>query len=326
MELGLIGLGRMGGNIVRRLLRDGHQCVVYDVNAQAREALAKDGATAVTSVEALVQALKGPRAVWVMLPAGEITEKTIAQLGGLLSEGDTVIDGGNTFYRDDVRRTKELKAKGIDYIDVGTSGGVWGLERGYCMMIGGDAETVQRLDPLFAALAPGMGDIPRTKDRKSDDNRAEHGYIHAGPAGAGHFVKMIHNGIEYGMMAAFAEGFDILKTKSSERLPEDQRFDLNVADIAEVWRRGSVVSSWLLDLTADALASDPKLDGFSGSVADSGEGQWTIEAAMEQAVPVPVLSNSLFSRYRSRGQGTFGDKILSAQRFGFGGHVETPKK
>ncbi|MNR02824.1 6-phosphogluconate dehydrogenase, NAD(+)-dependent, decarboxylating [compost metagenome] len=244
----------------------------------------------------------------------------------MLEAGDTIIDGGNTFYKDDIRRAKTLSEKGLHYVDVGTSGGVWGLERGYCMMIGGDAENVKRLDPLFKSLAPGMGDIPRTKDRKSDDERAEHGYIHAGPAGAGHFVKMIHNGIEYGMMQAFAEGFDILKTKNSESLPQDQRFDLNVADIAEVWRRGSVVSSWLLDLTADALAGDPKLDGFSGSVADSGEGQWTIEAAMEQAVPVPVLSNSLFSRYRSRGQGTFGDKILSAQRFGFGGHVETPKK
>lgn len=260
-----------------------------------------------------------------MLPAGAPTEDTIDTLSTLLEAGDTIIDGGNTFYKDDIRRAKTLSEKGLHYIDVGTSGGVWGLERGYCMMIGGDAETVKRLDPLFESLAPGMGDIPRTKDRKSDDDRAERGYIHAGPAGAGHFVKMIHNGIEYGMMQAFAEGFDILKTKASTNLPEDQRFDLNVADIAEVWRRGSVVSSWLLDLTADALASDPKLDGYSGEVADSGEGRWTIEAAMEQAVPVPVLSNSLFSRYRSRGQGNFGDKILSAQRFGFGGHVETAK-
>ncbi len=236
-----------------------------------------------------------------------------------------IIDGGNTYYKDDIRRAQALSEKGLSYIDVGTSGGVWGLERGYCMMIGGDADVVKRLDPLFDSLAPGMGDIPRTRDRKSDDDRAERGYIHAGPAGSGHFVKMIHNGIEYGMMQAFAEGFDILKTKSSESLPPEQRFDLNVADIAEVWRRGSVVSSWLLDLTADALASDPKLDGFSGEVADSGEGRWTIEAAIEQAVPVPVLSSSLFARFRSRQQSTYGDKMLSAMRFGFGGHVETPK-
>jgi len=247
-------------------------------------------------------------------------------LGELLEPGDVIIDGGNTYYKDDIRRAQALSEKGLSYIDVGTSGGVWGLERGYCMMIGGEADVVRRLDPLFESLAPGMGDIPRTRDRKSDDDRAERGYIHAGPAGSGHFVKMIHNGIEYGMMQAFAEGFDILKTKSSESLPPEQRFDLNLADIAEVWRRGSVVSSWLLDLTADALASDPKLDGFSGEVADSGEGRWTIEAAIEQAVPVPVLSSSLFARFRSRQQATYGDKMLSAMRFGFGGHVETPKK
>jgi len=326
MQLGIIGLGRMGGNIARRLMLNGHTTVVYDRNTAFIDTLAAEGATGVADLPALVAGLAKPRAVWVMLPAGAPTEDTIETLSTLLEPGDTIIDGGNTFYKDDIRRAKTLSEKGLHYIDVGTSGGVWGLERGYCMMIGGDAKEVQRLDPLFASLAPGMGDIPRTKDRKSDDDRAERGYIHAGPAGSGHFVKMIHNGIEYGMMQAFAEGFDILKTKASTNLPEDQRFDLNVADIAEVWRRGSVVSSWLLDLTADALASDPKLDGYSGSVADSGEGRWTIEAAMEQSVPVPVLSNSLFSRYRSRGQGTFGDKILSAQRFGFGGHVETSKK
>ena len=326
MQLGIIGLGRMGGNIARRLMLNGHTTVVYDRNTAFVENLSEAGATGVADLPALVAGLAKPRAVWVMLPAGAPTEDTIDTLSTLLEAGDTIIDGGNTFYKDDIRRAKTLSEKGLHYIDVGTSGGVWGLERGYCMMIGGDADTVTRLDPLFESLAPGLGDIPRTKDRKSDDDRAERGYIHAGPAGSGHFVKMIHNGIEYGMMQAFAEGFDILKTKASTNLPEDQRFDLNVGDIAEVWRRGSVVSSWLLDLTADALASDPKLDGYEGAVADSGEGRWTIEAAMEQSVPVPVLSNSLFSRYRSRGQGTFGDKILSAQRFGFGGHVETAKK
>lgn len=326
MQLGIIGLGRMGGNIARRLMLNGHTTVVYDRNTTFVDTLAAEGASGVIDLPALVAGLAKPRAVWVMLPAGAPTEDTIDTLSTLLEAGDTIIDGGNTFYKDDIRRAKTLSEKGLHYVDVGTSGGVWGLERGYCMMIGGEAEVVKRLDPLFDSLAPGLGDIPRTKDRKSEDDRAERGYIHAGPAGSGHFVKMIHNGIEYGMMQAFAEGFDILKTKASTNLPEDQRFDLNVGDIAEVWRRGSVVSSWLLDLTADALASDPTLDGYSGSVADSGEGRWTIEAAMEQSVPVPVLSNSLFSRYRSRGQGTFGDKILSAQRFGFGGHVETSKK
>ncbi|UVM75408.1 phosphogluconate dehydrogenase (NAD(+)-dependent, decarboxylating) [Pseudomonas alvandae] len=326
MQLGIIGLGRMGGNIARRLMLNGHITVVYDRNAAFVENLSQEGATGVADLPALVAGLETPRAVWVMLPAGAPTEDTINALSALLEPGDVIIDGGNTYYKDDIRRAQALSEKGLSYIDVGTSGGVWGLERGYCMMIGGDADVVRRLDPLFASLAPGMGDIPRTRDRKSDDDRAERGYIHAGPAGAGHFVKMIHNGIEYGMMQAFAEGFDILKTKSSESLPPEQRFDLNVADIAEVWRRGSVVSSWLLDLTADALASDPKLDGFSGEVADSGEGRWTIEAAIEQAVPVPVLSSSLFARFRSRQQATYGDKMLSAMRFGFGGHVETPKK
>ena len=326
MQLGIIGLGRMGGNIARRLMLNGHTTVVYDRNAAFVENLHQEGAMGVADLSALVAGLEKPRAVWVMLPAGAPTEDTINALSELLEPGDVIIDGGNTYYKDDIRRAQALSEKGLSYIDVGTSGGVWGLERGYCMMIGGEADVVKRLDPLFDSLAPGMGDIPRTRDRKSDDDRAERGYIHAGPAGSGHFVKMIHNGIEYGMMQAFAEGFDILKTKSSENLPAEQRFDLNVADIAEVWRRGSVVSSWLLDLTADALASDPKLDGFSGEVADSGEGRWTIEAAIEQAVPVPVLSSSLFARFRSRQQSTYGDKMLSAMRFGFGGHVETPKK
>ena len=279
-----------------------------------------------TDLPALVAGLAKPRAVWVMLPSGAPTEDTIETLSQLLDADDIIIDGGNTFYKDDIRRSQALAEKGIQYVDVGTSGGVWGLERGYCMMIGGDTGVVKHLDPLFAALAPGMGDIARTKDRVSDDDRAERGYIHAGPAGAGHFVKMVHNGIEYGLMQAYAEGFNLMKMKGGENLPEDQRFDLNLGDIAEVWRRGSVVSSWLLDLTADALATDAPLDGYSGAVADSGEGRWTIEAAMEQSTPVPVLSNALFARYSSRQQSLYGDKLLSAMRFGFGGHVETPKK
>ncbi|MFJ7885461.1 phosphogluconate dehydrogenase (NAD(+)-dependent, decarboxylating) [Pseudomonas sp. NPDC096917] len=326
MQLGIIGLGRMGGNIARRLMLNGHTTVVFDRNTDFVSALEKDGATGVVDLPALVAGLAKPRAVWVMLPSGAPTEDTIDTLSQLLDADDIIIDGGNTFYKDDIRRSKALAEKGIRYVDVGTSGGVWGLERGYCMMIGGDSEVVKHLDPLFAALAPGLGNIPRTKDRVSDDDRAERGYIHAGPAGAGHFVKMVHNGIEYGLMQAYAEGFNLMKMKGGENLPEEQRFDLNLGDIAEVWRRGSVVSSWLLDLTADALATDAPLDGYSGAVADSGEGRWTIEAAMEQSTPVPVLSNALFARYSSRQQSLYGDKLLSAMRFGFGGHVETPKK
>ena len=326
MQLGIIGLGRMGGNIARRLMLNGHTTVVFDRNTDFVSALEQEGATGVADLPALVAGLAKPRAVWVMLPSGAPTEDTIETLSQLLDADDIIIDGGNTFYKDDIRRAASLAAKGIRYVDVGTSGGVWGLERGYCMMIGGDTAVVKHLDPLFATLAPGMGDIPRTKDRVSDDDRAERGYIHAGPAGSGHFVKMVHNGIEYGLMQAYAEGFNVMKMKASENLPEDQRFDLNLADIAEVWRRGSVVSSWLLDLTADALATDAPLDGFSGAVADSGEGRWTIEAAMEQSTPVPVLSSALFARYSSRQQSLYGDKMLSAMRFGFGGHVETPKK
>ncbi|MCU1726774.1 decarboxylating 6-phosphogluconate dehydrogenase [Pseudomonas sp. 7P_10.2_Bac1] len=326
MQLGIIGLGRMGGNIARRLMLNGHTTVVFDRNTDFVSALEQDGATGVADLPALVAGLAKPRAVWVMLPSGAPTEDTIDTLSQLLDADDIIIDGGNTFYKDDIRRSKALAEKGIRYVDVGTSGGVWGLERGYCMMIGGDTQVVQHLDPLFAALAPGLGNIPRTKDRVSEDDRAERGYIHAGPAGAGHFVKMVHNGIEYGLMQAYAEGFNLMKMKGGENLPEDQRFDLNLADIAEVWRRGSVVSSWLLDLTADALAVDAPLDGYSGAVADSGEGRWTIEAAMEQSTPVPVLSNALFARYSSRQQSLYGDKLLSAMRFGFGGHVETPKK
>jgi len=329
MQIGVIGLGRMGGNIVRRLTRAGHSCVVYDANPAPGAALAKEGATAAGSVAALVEALQAPKTVWVMLPAGKITEDTIKQLAGLMTSGDVIIDGGNTMFKDDVRRARELAPKGIKYLDVGTSGGVWGLQRGYCLMIGGDTEVVKRLDPIFSALAPGMGSIERTKEREGEkalDPRAEQGYLHAGPVGAGHFVKMIHNGIEYGMMQAFAEGFDIMRHRASEKLPADERYDLNLADVAEVWRRGSVVTSWLLDLTASALAKDGHLEAFSGSVEDSGEGRWTIEAAIEEAVPADVLAASLFVRFRSRQQHTFAEKVLSAMRLGFGGHVEAPKK
>ena len=325
MQLGMIGLGRMGGNIVRRLVSNGHECVVFDQNADAIKALAGDKIGGSSGLADMVKKLAKPRAVWVMLPAGEITEKTVVELGNLMEAGDTIIDGGNAFFQDDVRRGKALKSKGIHYIDCGTSGGVWGLERGYCMMIGGSKESVDLLDPVFATLAPGLGTIPRTKGRHAQDNRAECGYIHAGPAGAGHFVKMVHNGIEYGLMQAYAEGFDILKGKVSDKLPEDERFDINLTDVAEVWRRGSVISSWLLDLSAIALAEDQALEHYSGRVADSGEGHWTVEAAMEEAVPVYVLSAALFARYRSRVDGTFGDKLLSAMRFGFGGHVEMPQ-
>jgi 6-phosphogluconate dehydrogenase len=323
MQIGVVGLGRMGGNISRRLIKAGHQCVVFDANAKAREALAQDGARPVGSLAEVVKALdQKPRAVWVMLPAGAITEETIEQLGGLLGPEDIVIDGGNSYYKDDIRRAKLLAAKRIHYVDCGTSGGVWGLERGYCMMIGGPKEVVDHLDPIFAALAPGLGEIPRTPGREKGDSRAERGYIHAGPSGAGHFVKMVHNGIEYGLMQAYAEGFDILRNKHSKDLPEDERFELNVMDIAEVWRRGSVVSSWLLDLGAAALAKDPALESFSGFVQDSGEGRWTIEAAIEEAVPAEVLSAALYARFRSRQEHTFAEKVLSAMRFGFGGHVE----
>ncbi len=331
MQIGVIGLGRMGGNIVRRLMRAGHGCVVYDANPDPGAALAKDGATAVTSVPDMVKALGAgqdgaPRTVWVMLPSGKVTEDMVNQLAGLMRAGDVIIDGGNSNFKDDVRRARELAPKGINYLDIGTSGGVWGLARGYCLMIGGDTETVTRLDPIFAALAPGLGDIERTAGREHLDARAERGYIHAGPVGAGHFVKMIHNGIEYGMMQAFAEGFDIMRHRGDAKLPADERYDLDLGDIAEVWRRGSVVTSWLLDLTASALAKDAHLESFSGHVEDSGEGRWTIEAAIEESVPADVLAASLFVRFRSRQQHTFAEKVLSAMRLGFGGHVEAPKK
>jgi 6-phosphogluconate dehydrogenase len=323
MKIGVIGLGRMGGNITRRLMKAGHHCVVFDTNPKPREALAKEGATAAGSLAGMVKTLGDkPHAVWVMLPAGRVTEEAVERLGGLLEPGDIIIDGGNSFYKDDIRRAKSLAEKRIRYVDCGTSGGVWGIERGYCMMIGGPKEAVDHLDPIFAALAPGLGDIPRTPGRKTGDPRAERGYIHAGPTGAGHFVKMVHNGIEYGLMQAYAEGFDILRNKDSKDLPEDERFALNMPDIAEVWRRGSVISSWLLDLGAAALAKDPQLKDFSGFVQDSGEGRWTVEAAIEEAVPADVLSTALYARFRSRQDHTFGEKMLSAMRFGFGGHIE----
>ncbi|APH59183.1 phosphogluconate dehydrogenase (NAD(+)-dependent, decarboxylating) [Granulibacter bethesdensis] len=322
MQIGVIGLGRMGGNIVRRLMRDGHKTVVYDRAADVVSKLSGEGATGASSLSDLVSKLDTPRTVWVMLPAGEITEATITELSSLLSSDDVIIDGGNTFYKDDIRRAKSLREKGIHYVDVGTSGGVWGLERGYCMMIGGDKPVIERIDPVLKTLAPGIGTIERTPHREGFDARAEEGYLHCGPAGAGHFVKMVHNGIEYGIMQAYAEGFDILHNKNSSELPEDERFELNTTDIAEVWRRGSVISSWLLDLTAISLAQHPTLDNFSGSVSDSGEGRWTINAAIEEAVPAPVLSAALYTRFRSREEHSFAEKMLSAMRFGFGGHVE----
>jgi 6-phosphogluconate dehydrogenase len=325
MQLGMIGLGRMGANIVRRLQKAGHACVVYDRDPKPGEALAKEGATAASSLEDLVGKLAAPRAVWVMLPAGKPTEATIETLSGLLAKGDAVIDGGNSFWRDDIRRAKALAEKGLHYLDVGTSGGVWGLERGYCMMIGGDAAEVKRLDPIFAALAPGKGSITETPGREKRDPRIEQGYMHTGPAGSGHFVKMVHNGIEYGLMQAYAEGFDILRNADAEGVAPEHRFSLDIPDIAEVWRRGSVVTSWLLDLTSSALAQEEKLDSYSGYIEDSGEGRWTLQAAIEEAVPAEVLSAALYTRFRSRKQHTFAEKIISAMRKGFGGHIE-PKK
>jgi len=323
MKIGVIGLGKMGGNMSRRLMKAGHSCVVFSRTAKTREALAKEGAIAATSLADVVKRLtEKPRAVWLMLPAGETTDEAVKELGGLLEPGDIVIDGGNSFYKDDIRHAKTLAGKGIRYIDCGTSGGVWGIERGYCMMIGGPKEAVDHLDPIFAALAPGLGNIARTPGRGKGESQAERGYIHAGPSGAGHFVKMVHNGIEYGLMQAYAEGFDILRNKDSKDLAEDERFTLNLPDIAEVWRRGSVISSWLLDLGAAALAQDPQLEKFSGFVQDSGEGRWTVEAAIEEAVPADVITTALYARFRSRREHTFAEKMLSAMRFGFGGHIE----
>jgi len=334
MQVGMVGLGRMGANMVRRLLRAGHQCVVFDRSSKAVEELTKEKAQGTSSVEDLVTKLEKPRAVWLMVPAAAVDE-TIAALLPHLEAGDTVIDGGNSYYVDDLRRSNELAAKHIHYVDVGTSGGVWGLERGYCMMIGGEKEVVKRLDPIFSALAPGKGSLPRTPGREKLDGTAESGYLHCGANGAGHFVKMVHNGIEYGIMAAYAEGLSVLRDANAGknkgaidaettplRHPEFYQYDLNLRDITEVWRRGSVIASWLLDLTAAGLVKDPELSNFAGRVSDSGEGRWTIKAAIDEAVPVPVLSTALYERFSSRGEADYQDRLLSAMRFGFGGHLE----
>ena len=314
----------MGANMVRRLLRGGHSCVVFDLSADNVHRLASEGATGATSLDEFARTLTRPRAAWVMVPAGNPTEQTVMALAQRMEAGDIIIDGGNSYFKDDVRRAKTLKERGILYVDVGTSGGIWGVERGYCMMIGGEAQAVTRLDPIFNTLAPGRGDTPRTPGRGTLDGTPEEGYIHCGAPGAGHFVKMVHNGIEYGLMQAYAEGFDILRNAGSKELPEDCRYDLNLADIAEVWRRGSVVGSWLLDLTAMALLENPTLSNYTGFVQDSGEGRWTIMAAIEEAVPADVLSAALYARYRSRQEHTFAEKLLSAMRQKFGGHVERP--
>jgi 6-phosphogluconate dehydrogenase len=336
MELGMIGLGRMGTNMVRRLVRAGHQCVVYDLQPEAVQALAKEGAVGATSLDDLAKKLKLPRTVWLMVPAA-VVDGSLDNLVPFLDQDDAVIDGGNSFYHDDIRRAAELKPKGIHYLDVGTSGGVWGAERGYCLMIGGDQTAVQRIDPIFAALAPSFEAAPRTPGREKVGGTAEHGYLHCGPSGAGHFVKMVHNGIEYGIMGAYAEGFNILRHANAGkqqqeadaettplRHPQDYPYDLNLADIAEVWRRGSVIASWLLDLAASALLESPDLEKFAGRVSDSGEGRWTIAAALDEAVPAPVLTAALYARFSSRGQDEFADKMLSALRYQFGGHKEKP--
>lgn len=324
MQLGMVGLGRMGANMVRRLMRGGHDCVAFDLNPDNVKLLESEGAAPSASMEDLVSKLNKPRAVWIMVPAGAPTEGTVTALSACLESGDAIIDGGNSYFKDDVRRAGGLREKGIDYIDVGTSGGVWGLERGYCMMIGGPEAAVRRLDPIFKTLAPGVGDIPRTPGREAGDGTAEEGYLYCGPSGAGHFVKMVHNGIEYGLMQAYAEGLDIFRNAVSKELPEEYRYDLNIADIAELWRRGSVVGSWLLDLTAMALIENPELSDYTGYVQDSGEGRWTIMAAIEEAVPADVLTASLYTRFRSRQEHTFAEKVLSAMRQKFGGHVEKP--
>jgi 6-phosphogluconate dehydrogenase len=337
-QLGMVGLGRMGANMVRRLLRAGHLCTVFDLSPKAVEALSGEGAVGAASFADFAKKLNKPRAVWLMVPAA-VVDQTIANLLPHLEAGDAIIDGGNSYYIDDLRRAKELASKGIHYLDVGTSGGVWGLERGYCMMIGGEKEVVQRLDPIFATLAPGTGDIPRTPGREKLGGTAEQGYLHCGPNGAGHFVKMVHNGIEYGLMAAYAEGLGVLNAASIGkqehsadaettplRDPDHYKYELNLADITEVWRRGSVIASWLLDLTASAMVADPKLSQFEGRVSDSGEGRWTIKAAIDEGIPVPVLTTALYERFASRGEADFQDKILSAMRLGFGGHLEKPSK
>ena len=334
LQLGMIGLGRMGANMVLRLLRDGHRATVFDRSQSAIDALAAEGATGATSLADFVSKLEAPRAIWLMVPAAAV-DSTIEELLPLLQPGDTLIDGGNSYYIDDIRRAKHIAPAGIHYVDVGTSGGVWGLERGYCMMIGGEKEIVQHLDPIFRTLAPGIGDIPRTVGRPENQGTAESGYLHCGPNGAGHFVKMVHNGIEYGVMAAYAEGMNVLKNanvgKSAQtvdaettplRDPEHYEYDFNLTDISEVWRRGSVIASWLLDLTANSLVKDPSLKDFAGRVSDSGEGRWTIKAAIDEGVPVPVLTTALYERFSSRGDADFQDKLLSAMRYQFGGHLE----
>jgi 6-phosphogluconate dehydrogenase len=322
MRLGMVGLGKMGANMTRRLMRGGHEVVVTDLSTENVTKIRGEGAIASSSLDDFVSKLAKPRIAWLMVPAGAPTEQTVQALAQRFQAGDILIDGGNSYFKDDVRRSQQLKDRGIHYVDVGTSGGVWGIDRGYCMMIGGPQEAVQHLDPIFKTLAPGRGDIPRTPGREKMSGTAEDGYIFCGPSGAGHFVKMVHNGIEYGMMQAYAEGFDIFKNATSKEIPEELRYNLNLADIAEVWRRGSVVSSWLLDLTAMALAENPTLSEYSGFVQDSGEGRWTIQAAIDEAVPVDVLSAALFTRFRSRQEHTFAEKILSAMRQKFGGHVE----
>jgi 6-phosphogluconate dehydrogenase len=314
----------MGGNMVRRLMHGGHQCVVFDLNPDNVKGLAGEGATGASSMEEFVKKLSKPRAAWVMVPAGAATETTVMKLAGSMEPGDTIIDGGNSYFKDDIRRAKILKDQGLHYLDVGTSGGVWGIERGYCMMIGGSKESATRLDPIFKTLAPGVGNVAPTPGREGKQSTAEQGYLYCGPSGAGHFVKMVHNGIEYGLMQAYAEGFDIMRNANLKELPEDQRFTFDLADVAELWRRGSVVGSWLLDLTAMALTEDPNLARFTGTVQDSGEGRWTIMAAIEEAVPCDVLSASLFTRFRSRQEHTFAEKMLSGMRNKFGGHVERP--
>ena len=323
MQIGLVGLGRMGANMVRRLQKDGHTCAVFDLNPDNVKKMAAEGSTGATSLEDLVQKLAKPRAVWVMVPAGKATESTVQTLAAAMEAGDTIIDGGNSFYKDDIRRAAELKKRGINYVDAGTSGGVWGIERGYCLMVGADPEVFKRIEPIFKTLAPGIGKIERTPGFDKIDSTAEQGYLRTGPPGSGHFVKMIHNGIEYGLMQAYGEGLDVLVHKNSTDLPENERFDLNVRDIVELWRRGSVVGSWLLDLTSMALVENPDLSNYTGSVEDSGEGRWTLNAAIEEAVPVEVLASALFTRFRSRREHTFTEKVLSAMRFKFGGHKET---
>jgi 6-phosphogluconate dehydrogenase len=322
MQLGMIGLGKMGANMARRLMVGGHVCVGFDVSKENVDNLVKEGAQGAYTLDELVASLASPRILWCMVPAGELTEKTVLALSQILDENDIIIDGGNSFYKNGVRRAKFLADKKIHYIDVGTSGGVWGVTRGYCLMIGGPKDVVQALDPIFKTLAPGKGDIPETPGRNNQGSTAEQGYLYCGPAGSGHFVKMIHNGIEYGMMKAYAEGFDIMRNATSTNLPEEHRYNLNLTDIAEVWRRGSVIESWLLDLTAISLAEDPDLSSYTGYVEDSGEGRWTVMAAVEEAVPAHVLTAALYSRFRSRHQNTFSDKIISAMRKQFGGHVE----